>query len=82
MFCEVCLNEYTLFVDQCSVCDKKINKKRRPVWCRLIDDAIEKLLKHGNLISQEKFEKWIEKCDWDNWIIESSKLDSWTIQFD
>lgn len=58
MFCEVCLNEYTLYLDSCPVCDKKIGKNWKIAKCRIFDDAIEKLLKYGNILDEKEFEQW------------------------
>ena len=77
MFCEVCLNEYTLYLDTCPTCDKKIVRKKKISRCWLIDDAIEKLI--FNTAYWGLIDGWEYKKLEDDKIIEASKFDIKTI---
>lgn len=74
MFCQVCISEYTLFLDQCPVCDSKIRKKKISSGskCFIADNAIEKLL---SFAQPHLVEKWEEKQANDASWIRSKKLD-------
>ena len=63
-FCQVCIEEYTLFVDQCAVCDAHI-RRVKIARCLVADIAIEMFLaKVGGSLFERYQEKVAKDKEW------------------